>query len=283
MGKSRLVRWRILKGEAGRPYKLRVFTPGAAGAFTAAGTSATGIAAGAGIETFATSLPVKAGQTIGIDLEATASLGLDSSTGSYTFIEPHPADGETQTPGTPVKDEWAYNADVQPVPKITAVTPASGSTAGGTQVSIAGTDFEGATSVHFGATSAAFTLNSENLITATAPAGSGTVPVSVTTNAGTATSSQLFGFIAPTIAPPVITTPSALTPEPATCTVPGIKGRSLKAAKRRIRAADCAVGKATKKNGASARTGKIVKQVPPPGSTVPAGTPVKVTLAPRTR
>jgi hypothetical protein len=232
---------------------------------------------GAGAETFPSALPIKAGQTIGIDLEATAPLGWNSSAGSYTFIEPHPADGETQTPGSPVSGEWAYNAQIQPVPKITAISPTTGTTGGGTQVSIAGTDFEGTTAVRFGSTpAAAFTIDSENLITASAPTGSGSVPISVTTVAGTSTSSQLFTFTTP---PPAIA-PSPV-PQSATCTVPKIKGGSLKAAKRRIRAADCAVGKPTKRKGASARTGIVVRQVPAPGTTVPVGTTVKVTLAPR--
>jgi beta-lactam-binding protein with PASTA domain len=55
-----------------------------------------------------------------------------------------------------------------------------------------------------------------------------------------------------------------------------IKGSSLKAAKRRIRGADCAVGKPTKRKGASARTGIVVRQVPARGTTVPVGTTVKV-------
>jgi hypothetical protein len=273
-----IVHWGIFGGEAGRPYKLRVFTPGAGGAFTAAGTTATATPVGAGAESFPSDLPIKAGQTIGIDLEATAPLGWNSSAGSYTFIEPHPADGETQTPGSPVSGEWAYNAQIQPVPKITAISPTTGTTAGGAQVSIAGTDFEGTTAVRFGSTPAAsFTIDSENLITASAPAGSGSVPISVTTVAGTSTSSQLFTFATPAIAPLPVPVP-----QPATCTVPKIKGGSLKAAKRRIRSADCAVGKPIKKSGATAENGKVVKQQPAPGTTVPVGTKVKVTLSPRT-
>ena len=81
-------------------------------------------------------------------------------------------------------------------------------------------------------------------------------------------------------APPVIVppTPAPIAPAP-TCTVPKLKGKTLKSAKKRIRAATCRVGKLTKKKGATAKTGEIVKQVPKPGSTVPINTKVKVTLA----
>jgi hypothetical protein len=273
-----IVRWGISGGAAGSPYRLRVFTPGASGAYMAAGTSAVASPTGTGVETFATRLPIKAGQTIGIDLEATAPLGLYGGAGSYTFIEPHPADGETQTPGTPTGGEWAYDAEIQPVPKITAISPTAGTTAGGTQVSIAGTDLEGTTAVRFGSTPATgFSIDSENLITAVAPVGSGAVPISVTTIAGTATSVQSFEFTAPpNISPTIAPSPISI-PAPA-CTVPKLRGKSLKASKKRIKGADCKVGKLTKKKGAKASTGKVVGQSRKPGTVLPAGTVVKVTL-----
>ena len=69
---------------------------------------------------------------------------------------------------------------------MTAVSPASGPAAGGTSVTITGTNLTGATAVNFGATPAAtFTVNTATQITATSPAGSGTVNITVTTPAGT--------------------------------------------------------------------------------------------------
>jgi hypothetical protein len=80
-------------------------------------------------------------------------------------------------------DRFTYD---KPAPTITALTPTQGPAAGGTQVTITGTDFSGATAVAFGTTPATtFTVNSDTSITATAPAGSGTVDVTVTTPAGT--------------------------------------------------------------------------------------------------
>jgi hypothetical protein len=71
-------------------------------------------------------------------------------------------------------------------PTVTALSPATGPLAGGTAVTLTGTDFTGATAVTFGTTAAtAFTVDSETQITATAPAGTGTVDVTVTTAIGT--------------------------------------------------------------------------------------------------
>jgi poly(3-hydroxybutyrate) depolymerase len=65
---------------------------------------------------------------------------------------------------------------------VIAIAPSSGSPMGGTIVTITGTNFTGATAVYFGATAAPlFTVNSAASITVIAPAGSGTVDVTVTT------------------------------------------------------------------------------------------------------
>jgi PASTA domain len=64
------------------------------------------------------------------------------------------------------------------------------------------------------------------------------------------------------------------------CIVPSLKGRKLKAAKTKVRSADCKVGKIAKGNGATAKTGKVVKQEPKPGRMLPPGTRVAMTLGP---
>ncbi|MFK4184523.1 beta strand repeat-containing protein [Streptomyces sparsogenes] len=70
-------------------------------------------------------------------------------------------------------------------PTLTSLNPTSGPTSGGNAVVITGTGFTGATQVLFGTTPApSFTVNSPTQITATAPAGSGSVPVKVTTPGG---------------------------------------------------------------------------------------------------
>ncbi|MFE6866463.1 IPT/TIG domain-containing protein [Kitasatospora sp. NPDC057692] len=85
-----------------------------------------------------------------------------------------------------------YTYDV-PAPAVTAVAPDHGPLAGGTVVTLTGTDLTGATAVTFGGTAAtAFTVDSDTRITATVPAAAtaGKADVIVTTPAGTSTAQQ---------------------------------------------------------------------------------------------
>ena len=87
---------------------------------------------------------------------------------------------------------YVYNAPLQSAPTVTGVTPASGPN--GALVTLTGTAFTGATAVNFGTKPATFTVNSDNIITATAPAGTGTVDVTVTTPEGTSATSSADQF-----------------------------------------------------------------------------------------
>ncbi|MNS21488.1 IPT/TIG domain protein [compost metagenome] len=90
----------------------------------------------------------------------------------------------------------------EPAPTVTAVSPGSGPTSGGTTVTISGTNLAGATTVTFGGMTASHTVNSATSITATAPAGTGAVDVRVTTAGGTSTTSAFSQFTyvgAPTV------------------------------------------------------------------------------------
>lgn len=80
----------------------------------------------------------------------------------------------------------------------------------------------------------------------------------MTTEAGTATSTQLFSYEG--------------------CKVPQLKGKKLKAAKKQLRKAGCKLGKVKKQGDATIKTGKVVKQKPGPGKLLPPGAKVKVTL-----
>ena len=85
-------------------------------------------------------------------------------------------------------------------PTVTKVTPSGGPGAGGTTVTIDGTDLAGATSVDFGSVSAtSFTVNAKGTeIKAIAPAhAAGTVNITITTPAGTTTGQ--FTYAAPTV------------------------------------------------------------------------------------
>lgn len=83
------------------------------------------------------------------------------------------------------------------LPTLTTITPATGSAAGGTSVTLTGTNFTGATGVSFGGTAAtSFTVNSATQITATTPArSSGSVSVVVTTPFGSNVPNSLFTFL----------------------------------------------------------------------------------------
>ena len=71
-------------------------------------------------------------------------------------------------------------------PRVTGVSPDIGSEVGGTAVTITGSEFLAGATVRFGAGPASsVTVNSATSITATAPAGSGTVDVTVKTTNGT--------------------------------------------------------------------------------------------------
>jgi hypothetical protein len=59
------------------------------------------------------------------------------------------------------------------VPTVTGISPTSGSIAGGTSVTITGTNLTAATAVYFGTTAASFIVNSGTQITATSPASIG--------------------------------------------------------------------------------------------------------------
>jgi len=84
---------------------------------------------------------------------------------------------------------------VLPTPTVTAVSPANGSSAGGTSVTITGTNLSSATAVKFGAVSGTITANTATSITVTSPAGSvSTVDVTVTTLGGTSATSAADKF-----------------------------------------------------------------------------------------
>ena|GEM_PF-3435243 len=96
-------------------------------------------------------------------------------------------------------------------PTVTAISPATGPTAGGTHVTVAGTGFSTGDTVTFGPTrAAAVTLNSSTSISATSPPGTGTVDVTVTGPGGTSvkSSADTFTYANPV---PTVTSVSPLT------------------------------------------------------------------------
>lgn len=273
-----IVAWHLRDGSPSYRYSLRVVTPGGPGFFTGAGTSAAVAPAGGGLETFSTDLPVKAGQEIGIELPANAPIGENGHVGSYAFFVPPLADGETAETFE-ASGEFAFNAEILPAPTIGSLGATSGPTAGGTSVTITGTDFSEVEGVSFGTVAASYTVDSESQITAVSPPGAaGSVPVVVTTVAGSASSAQTFGYVAPPTATSPTTTPTTTPTSAPRCTVPKLEGKKLRAAKKAIRAAGCRVGKVTRKKGVTAKAGKAVKQTPKAGTVHAAGFKVGVRL-----
>ncbi len=86
-----------------------------------------------------------------------------------------------------------------PPPTVTSITPTSGPAAGGTSVTIAGTNLSSVIAVDFGLDAATITADSATSITATSPAGSGAVDVTATTPGGTSSTSaaDVFTYVAP--------------------------------------------------------------------------------------
>ncbi|MBK5218881.1 MAG: IPT/TIG domain-containing protein [Thermoleophilia bacterium] len=159
--------------------------------------------------------------------------------------------------------ELALNADVQPEPTIASVTPAAGSIAGGSEVTILGSDFSGATAVRFGLVPAlSFSVLTDTRILAISPPGSkpGPVDAVVTTPAGTT---------------------GALPPDRYTytaCVVPKLKHRSLKAAKKLLRRRECRPGRVTRAYGAK-KSARVVRQGHKPKSILPPGSKVSIRIA----
>jgi hypothetical protein len=278
-----VVRWHVIGGSTAGTYRLRTMSQTAPSSFLFSGSSElVSSVPSAGIQTFTATMPIAAGQTIGLDMSETASIGLGSGLGTFEQWEPVPTDGTSPATINNGTVSIGFNAEVQPAPTVTSLGTTSGPTGGGTAVTITGTDLDGATAVKFGSSSAAaFTIDSEGQITATSPAGSGSVPVIVTTVAGTATSGQRFSYQAPQASNPnpnPTPTPAPISAPAKTCAVPKLKGKSLKAARTAIIRADCNVGRVNKKKGVKAATAKVVGQSSKPGTVLPARTAVNVTL-----
>ena len=106
------------------------------------------------------------GGSTGVVVNSATQITATSPAGTGTV------DVTVTTPGgtsaTSTADQFSYVA----APTVTAVSPTSGPAAGGTSVTITGTNFTGATAVKFGATTATFTVTNATSISATSPAGS---------------------------------------------------------------------------------------------------------------
>ncbi|HEY8584322.1 MAG TPA: IPT/TIG domain-containing protein, partial [Capillimicrobium sp.] len=188
---------------------------------------------------FAASIPVQPGDLISVEATgavgvlATTSTGGRISTGSVLAADSATFDG-TQ-PGT-----LALGATVMRTPAVSGVTPSTGPLAGGAPVTITGQNLDTVTDVRFGGTPAtSFVINASDSITAISPAGAaaGDVEVTVSGTTGPGSASGRFGYLLPLTPPP---------PGAERCEVPDVVGRTLAAARRALRRADCALGEVTR-------------------------------------
>jgi hypothetical protein len=253
-----VVRWRIAGNVSGN-VQLRVVRPAGGGQYTGGAIdSGSLINNTSGTLIFVTNLPIQAGDLIGVITGDGDHLAVAAVTGSTILSWFDPLGAQPLSPGSTSNQEVLFNADVEPGPPgITGLSPTSGSIAGGTSVVISGHEFMGATSVELdGKAATGFTVDSNNEIKATSPSeqAPGPVDVSVTTSSGTspAVAADQFTYTA--------------------CVVPKVKGKSLKAARKKLSSAGCRLGK-RKGHGT-----KVKKQGAAPGSVLPPGTAVSVKL-----
>ena len=176
----------------------------------------TGVSPGSG--------PTAGGGTVtitGTGFPGATKVWFGSTSASFTIVNPTtitataPAGGAgaedvtvattAGTSATSAADEYTYPPPPPPAPSVAGVGPMSGTTDGGTSVTITGSHLTGATAVSFGSTPATtFSVTDDGHIAATAPAGTGTVDVTVTTPAGTSATSAADQFTY-TVAQPAVT------------------------------------------------------------------------------
>ncbi len=249
---------------SGQQYGFKVFRPLGGTSFLVVGHDGPRLLTPSALNTFPVAIPVQAGDHIGINIPPTGTTACSFLTGMegdvYGYAGGTAPDGATISTTTEPGVRLNISATLLPPPTVASITPAAGSVKGASVV-IAGTNFASVQGVSFGSVPAsAFTVDSEGQITAKAPASKtlAKVPVTVTTVAGTATSAQAFAYHG--------------------CAVPKLKGKSLKAAKKKARAKDCKIGAVKKLGDTTAKSGKVVKQSPPPGKVLAPGSKIKLTL-----
>lgn len=272
-----IVDWRTKGTFTGGGFRVRVLRPVEGGEFIGAGASSFQTPVGTSLQTFPTKLPIQAGDLIGLDSESEASgYSEEGASGRYALWSPFVPEGSSSPLVATGTGEIGFDAEVVPQPALILIGPASGPLAGGTTVTIAGRDLEGATAVKFGpnAASANFTVDAADKITAVSPpaAQPGTVDVTVTTPGGTSAPipADQFTYTGPAEPQPAVPRES--------CTVPRLIGKTLARARRRLAKAKCTLGKVRRMNGVTATTGHVVKQAPKPGRVLAAGSKVSIKL-----
>jgi IPT/TIG domain/Fibronectin type III domain len=216
------------------------------------GSSAGGTAVTIAGTNFATGATVKFGATAATGVVVVSSTSITATTpagaaGAATVTVTVGAQSGSLTSG------FTYVV----IPTVTSVSPNTGSTAGGTVVTITGTNFATGATVQFGATAATgVAVVSSTSITATTPAGTaGAATVTVTVGAQSGSLTNGFTYVGI----PTVTSVSPNTGSTAGGTAVTITGTNF------------ATG-ATVKFGATAATGVVVASSTSITATTPAGT-----------
>jgi hypothetical protein len=132
----------------------------------------------------ATSVKFGATDATSFKVNSSSSITAVSPEGTGT-VDVTITDPEATSPVSSV-DQFSY---VLP-PTVTSVSPAVGTEAGGTEVTVTGTNLNEVTAVDFGLSPASFFfVNNEGSLTAVSPPGTGTVDVTVTAFGGTSLTS----------------------------------------------------------------------------------------------
>jgi hypothetical protein len=266
-GGGAITSWSIRAGEAtGQIVGLKVFRPVAPDTYLIVNQDPPRPLAPNALNTFSAAIPVQAGDVIGLAIPAGSPVPCRFR-GSYgdqvaLFNGDNPVGTTVAPPSSVGESRVNVSATVLPPPVTNSVLPEKGSFRGGARVSVFGGNFDRITGVSFGSTPAlGFEVSNETGLVAVAPPGAfrSTVPITVTTVAGSATLEGAFTYTG--------------------CRVPRLLGNKLKPAKKRARKASCRVGRVKKLDGATAKTGWVVKQRPKPGKLLSPGAKINLTLA----
>lgn len=208
---------------------------------------------------------------------------LDTSTlGSHTYaVTATNLDGQSQT------QTIRYTVQASTLPVIGGLSAASGPAGGGQRITITGENLTANSEVLFdGQPASDVVVERYDRLTATTPAhAAGLVAVTVRTAAGTSPP-VAYTYTASdddTAGPPPAGRPSSA-PTDRGCVVLDLYGRTIAAARERLQAAGCTLGRIHRtraRHGAS--TARVIRQSPAPHTAHPASTRVDITTRVRAR
>lgn len=247
----------------GQMLQFKVFHEISSGEWEAVGHDVPRQLTGGVLNTFRVDIPVHSGDVIGFngDSPAHTACFFDSTDGRDALglgVGNHP-DGTRFNIGGPTTHVRAnVMATFLQAPTASSIDTQSGSIKGGTKVVVSGLHLEEVQSVTFGSTAAKFSSEGEGQLTAVAPPhrGLGSVPVTVSTLAGSSSPGEQFAYQA--------------------CVVPRLTGKKLSQAKAVLRKSLCGLGAVKRVRARRRSRGKVVKQAAKPGTVLAPGAKVSL-------